>query len=77
MKRLLLTLVAALSLPTAVNAESVWLILRYSGSYTDSPVALEKIEMKDINQCEMQGATWLTSKRIGNKPKGYECLIGK
>ena len=32
MKRLLLPLLAALALPTAVNAESYWLVLRWKFS---------------------------------------------
>ena len=43
MKRLLIPLLAALALPTAVIAESYWLILRVDD---DSGIALEKIEMK-------------------------------
>ena len=39
MKRLLLPLLAALALPTAVNAETVWLVL--TDFYTGT-VALEK-----------------------------------
>ena len=31
MKRLLLQLLAALALPTAVNAKSYWLVLEYDG----------------------------------------------
>ena len=30
MRKLLIPLLAAIALPTAVNAESVWLILRYA-----------------------------------------------
>ena len=44
MKSLLLPLIAVLALPTAVNAESYWLILKVVNS-------LEKIEMKSLEQC--------------------------
>ena len=40
MKRFLIPLLAILFLPTAVNAESYWLVLRVD--YDDSGVALEK-----------------------------------
>ena len=52
MKRLLLPLLAALALPTAASAETVWLVIHNSSS--DSS-ALEKIEMKDMAQCLEQG----------------------
>ena len=55
MKRLLLPLLASLVLPTAVNTESVWLILRYGFVHAWIPrlgaASLEKIEIKDFNQC--------------------------
>ena len=44
MKRLLLPLLAALALPTAVNAESYWLIMMKGIN------GIEKIEMKDIEK---------------------------
>ena len=44
MKRLLLPLLAALALPTAVNAESYWLVLIGKGTNR----ILEKIEMKNM-----------------------------
>ena len=49
MKRLLLPLLAALALPTAVNAESVWLVIAYGN------VGMVKIEMKDLDQCIEEG----------------------
>ena len=66
MKRLLLSLVAALALPIAVNAESYWLLMMRSSG-------MEKIEMKDIQSCNREG------KRCkGNKMnRKYICIIGK
>ena len=43
MKRLLFPLLAALALPTAVNAESYWLVLEYEG--------MNRIEMESLEQC--------------------------
>ena len=40
MKRLLLPLLAALALPTAVNAESYWLILTYGTGDREETAAL-------------------------------------
>ena len=66
MKRLLLPLLAALALPTAVNAESYWLLMKRSSG-------MEKIEMKDIQSCEKEGKRWK-----GNKmSRKYICIIGK
>ena len=73
MRKLLIPLLAAIALPTAVNAESYWLILRVDDD--DSGVALEKIEMKSLEQCEEQGDDW----KYGGfgSSKYYKCLIGK
>ena len=83
MRRFLLPLIASLSLPIAANAESAWLIMRY-GSDTGSKggSALEKLEMKDMDQCELMGAKWMSSKRHKYEHKAYtvlayECLEGK
>ena len=51
MKRLLLPLLAAIALPTAVNAESYWMIIMLATSKGNS---LEKVEMTSIVQCEEQ-----------------------
>ena len=85
MKRYLITLLAALALPTAVNAESVWLILKYSGSYATVgrvSTSLEKMEMKDMDQCQAMGNKWTNSEitkreRQYNVGKSFECLYGK
>ncbi len=67
MKRLLLPLIAALALPTSVNAESIWLVI--SKSYT-----MEKIEMKDMEQCKEMGNFW--SKNATGFAQ-WVCLSGK
>ncbi len=57
------------------TSESVWLILRmgWRGEW-----ALEKIETKDHDQCEMQGVEWMASTRIKDDVDflGYTCLEG-
>tara|TARA_R100000458_G_C8233789_1_gene214718 strand:+ start:81 stop:521 length:441 start_codon:yes stop_codon:yes gene_type:complete len=66
------------------SSESVWLVLRY-GRWLNSvagSTALEKIEMKDIEQCELMGAKWTASKLNPREaPKftvlTFECLEGK
>ena len=68
MKRNLLFLSSAMYL-TAMNAraESFWLILK------NSTYGIEKIEMKNMSQCEEQGKQYTKSSGI---PR-YLCLIGK
>tara|TARA_B100000674_G_scaffold119278_1_gene90601 strand:+ start:241 stop:531 length:291 start_codon:yes stop_codon:yes gene_type:complete len=57
---------------------SVWLII-HKGWAEDA--ALEKIEMKDMTQCEIQGALWKGSTTIGkkivSKYQGFHCVEGK
>ena len=69
MKRNLLFLSSAMFL-TAMNvqAESFWLILQ------NSTYGIEKIEMKNMSQCEEQGKQY--TKKISGIPR-YLCLIGK
>ena len=87
MKRLLLPLIATLALPTAVNAESYWLVLRWKAGGSGS---LEKIEMESFEQCESEGEKWqntvltkeekVSKKEIGSFRQvlfGYHCVTGK
>ena len=69
MKRFLLSLIAVIALPAAANAETVWLVLRYSTGLKQSGVgaALEKIPMSSMEECEMLGAKWM-----GGKPSRQE-----
>ena len=73
MKRLLLPLLAALALPTAVNAESYWLVM--SAASTKS-ASLEKIEMASMEQCKEQGEIFKTATYMKRNVQ-YICLKGK
>ena len=57
---------------------SVWLILHKGWG---AEASLEKIPMKDMSQCELQGALWKSSKRLEKnlltKQLGFECIEGK
>ena len=64
MKRLLLPLLAALAVPTSVNADSVWLIIR-------NGYGLGKIEMKDMDQCKSQGRDYYVSHGYGLNLHAY------
>ena len=68
MKRFLTPLLAALALPTPVHAESYWLVL---SKYEN---AIEKIEMKSMEQCKEEGGKF---KSRNTKYHSYTCLIGK
>ena len=83
MKRLLTTAFALSTLGAApVQASSVWLIMKEAVSLSGHRIAvdLEKLEMKDMDQCEEQGAIFIASERMGkerDKYIGFECLEGK
>ena len=74
MKRLLFPLLAALALPTAVNAETTWLIVWHH-------YGLTKIEMLNMEDCKKQGEKWENSgvwgKSESRKKLKYVCLKGK
>ena len=81
MRKLFIPLLAALALPAAVNAESVWLLMNLGFWYREggAAAAFEKIEMKDMEQCEEQAAKYMGADTLsGTKRwKGYVCLKGK
>lgn len=81
MKILALAL-ALLSTSTPVQAGSVWLIIKEAVFLKSDrfSLALEKIEMDSIEQCEEQGAVFVSSERLGKSRGnyvGFECLEGK
>ena len=56
MKRFLLPLLALIALPTAVYAESIWLVVRYATSLSGEDgvaAAIEKIEMRDSSSMQV------------------------
>ena len=73
MKRLLLPLLAALALPTAVNAESYWMVI---SAASNSSASLEKIEMASMEQCNEQGKIFKTATYMKRNVQ-YICLKGK
>ena len=84
MKKLLISVFALFIAAPAVQAGSVWLIMKEAvkpkqtaGSFG---IALEKLEMENMEQCEEQGAVFIASERMGRdrgKYVGFECLEGK
>ena len=77
MKKIVLLLLPAFMLPTAVNAESYWLVLHTGGRGK----ALEKIEMASMENCRAQGEIFLKglsgTKRNKDDYIFYVCLTGK
>ncbi|WP_320674933.1 hypothetical protein [Prochlorococcus sp. MIT 1341] len=71
--------ISIFALPKAVNAESIWLIIRWK--YIGAG-GLEKIEMKNMEQCEKVGQTWRKAEQTNLEKKSkamfdYQCLEGK
>jgi hypothetical protein len=72
-----------LGFTSPVKAESVWLVLKYAGWSYHNGSGLEKIEMKDMAQCELMGSKWIASRKVHSKQgerfedSNYVCLEGK
>ena len=85
MKRLLLPLLAALALPTAVNAESVYLVVKTTtGSMMRENGQLMVVPMKTMDGCEEAGQKLVSSERFIKGKFGkitrdisFECLESK
>ena len=78
MKHFLHPLLAALALPTAVKAESHWLIITYGLGGTRA-AALEKIEMPSAELCEKEGRLRENSSTHGihSKKNRFHCIVAK
>ena len=75
MKKIVLLLLPAFIWPTALTAESYWLLIDAHGYQA---YALEKIEMESMAQCEEQAKVLLESNTMYVKNlRGYVCLKGK
>ena len=76
MKRLLLPLLAALALPTAVVNAETWYLMAKGGkgsTYSSIPMASKQ-------ECEAQGQRFIDAKNwkgTGGYMLGYVCLKGK
>ena len=86
MKKLLISVFALMIAAPAVHAGSVWLIMKEAikvggmKSQGRFGIALEKLEMESMEQCEEQGAVFIASERMGKdrgKYVGFECLEAK
>ena len=80
MKRLLLPLLTALALPTAVNAASVYYLLvkTTTGSMMRENGQLMVVPMKTMDGCEEAGQKLISSERFFHpKNVSFECLESK
>ncbi len=69
---LFISLFGVLLIPTFAKAESYWLILSSWGG--NGGKALEKIQMKNMDQCEEQGKKFYVGDTYRHN---YYCLTGK
>ena len=75
MHRYFIALLAAIALPTTVNAESIWLVLKISGR--KSAAYIHSIEMESMAQCEEQGKFWRSKDPNRFENLDFVCLKGK
>ena len=69
MRKLLIPLLAAFALPTTVNAETVWLVLKTTQcKRTGCGAALEKIEMASMEQCHKNGEVFISKGFSDDRP---------
>ena len=77
MRRFVLPLLVALSLPTSVNAESVYLVVKtITGTLMRGNGQLMVVPMKTMNGCEEAGQKLISSERFSG-PVSFECLESK
>ena len=79
MRKLLIPLLVALTLPTSENAESVWLWLR--ATHANGGASQEKILMGSLEQCEEEGERWVMAVSKSSLDRRnwriFHCFIGK
>ena len=82
MKRLLLPLLATIALPTSVNAENVFLLIKSQAGkgYKNANITSFVIPMASMERCEEAGAKIIASQRFDTpegRHDGFECVIGQ
>ena len=74
----LISLIALADLYRSAHAKSYWLLMQFQ-SYGGS-IALEKLEMETIEQCEATGLKIMSSQKFSlasDSRRGFECLEAK
>ena len=81
MTKLFFTAVAAtLAMPMTASAETVYLIIKSRGSGESRVPALLSVPMSSAEDCEMEGAKIISSKRFDLSSASldaFECVTGK
>ena len=82
MKRLLLPLLAALALPTAVNAETWWLIVGARFARVKPATTSWQVPTNSLKECKDAGEKILSNKKLNGEVfwsglVAYECIKGK
>ena len=79
MRKLFIPLLAALALPAAVNAESVYLVVKtITGTLMRGNGQLMVVPMKTMDGCEEAGQKLISSERFFHpKNVSFECLESK
>ena len=77
MRKLLIPLLAAFALPTAVNAESHWLIINYI--HLKTAASMEKIQMNSAEECQREVEKWTSSSThlMNENTRQFHCIKGK
>ena len=82
----LLFLPLLLGFTSALNAETIWLVVKTHQCNHGCGVGLEKIEMASMEQCHRNGRVWIHQGLSEEKPEKsdkaiwhttYKCLKGK
>ena len=71
MKRLLLPLLVVLAFPTAVSAETIWLLVSHVGG------GVQKVEMIDMDTCEKEFKKLKKAAPFAPKFTFTYCIKGK
>ena len=71
MRKLLISLLASLALPTAVNAETIWLLVGYAGG------GLVKVAMIDMDTCKIEAKKLKKAAPFAPKIHMTYCIKGK
>ena len=82
MRKLLITLLAALTLPTAVNAETWWLIVGARFARSKPATTSWQVPTNSLEECKNAGEKILANEKLNGQIfwsglVGYECIKGK
>ena len=75
MRRLLIPLFCSICLPSAINAETIYLLIQTN---VTNP-AFSVIPMESKTKCEEAGILYISSERLKtfSSSRGFECFVGR